>query len=107
MELKVGIEEVMEQVRDLCRELQTVSHRLHNSKLDQLGLKVSSESLCKEVQERHKVCIEFYAHNVPEQIPKPVASCLFRVLQEALQNALKHSGVRMFYVSLTGHSDQI
>jgi signal transduction histidine kinase len=40
--------------------------------------------------------------NVPPTLPKEVSLCLFRVLQEALQNALKHSGVRAFTVDLRG-----
>jgi signal transduction histidine kinase len=44
---------------------------------------------------------------VPRNVPKEISLCLFRVLQEAMQNAVRHSGVRHFKVNLRGTSDEI
>lgn len=44
---------------------------------------------------------------IPNELPKEVSLCLFRVLQEALQNAVKHSGVRHFRVELLGDPGKI
>jgi signal transduction histidine kinase len=44
---------------------------------------------------------------MPRNLSKEISLCLFRVLQEALQNAVKYSGVRQFQVSLKGTSDDV
>ena len=49
--------------------------------------------------------VQFSHSGVPSTMPKEVSLCLFRVLQEALQNAIKHSGVTVFHVNLRGTSD--
>jgi len=51
--------------------------------------------------------VEFSHSDIPPTIPKEIALCLFRVLQEALQNAVKHSGARQFDVELRGTSGEI
>jgi signal transduction histidine kinase len=40
-------------------------------------------------------------------VPEEISLCLFRVLQEALQNAVKHSGAQRFEVELRGALDGI
>ena len=96
------IEEIRGHVSDLGTDIQAMSHRLHSSKLDYLGLESASAGFCREVSERQHVEIDFHSENVPKNLSKEISLCLFRVLQEALQNALKHSGSRHFQVSLQG-----
>ena len=67
-----------------------------------MGIAVAEKSFCKELSEQHKVQIDFSHCDIPHNLPKEIALCLFRVLQEALQNAVKHSGVRHFRVELRG-----
>ncbi len=62
---------------------------------------------CKELSEQQKVEIEFAHDDIPSKVPEEISLCLFRVLQEALQNAVKHSGVRHFDVELRYASDMI
>ena len=57
--------------------------------------------------EQQKVEIDFSHTNIPDGVPKEISLCLFRVLQEALQNAVKHSGVRQFTVELDGTEGEI
>jgi signal transduction histidine kinase len=59
------------------------------------------QRFCRELSDRHTVDIDFRSEGIPENLPGEVSLCLFRVLQEALQNAVKYSGVRTFRVSLT------
>jgi signal transduction histidine kinase len=75
---------------------------LHSSKLEQLGLKKAAASFCREFSGRHKVKIDFTGENVPEGLPMDISLSLFRVLQESLQNAVKHSGSQRFQVLLMG-----
>jgi signal transduction histidine kinase len=98
---------VCEQLSDLGREVQALSHRLHSSKLEYLGIGVAAGSFCKELSEQQQVVIDFSYAGIPHSLPKEIALCLFRVLQEALQNAVKHSGARHFKVELHGTSSEI
>jgi PAS domain S-box-containing protein len=96
------IKEVLESVSNLGNDIQELSHRLHSSKLEFLGLETASAGLCRELSARQKIDIDFRSENVPKNLPKEISFCLFRVLQEALQNASKHSGSRHLRVFLTG-----
>ena len=101
------IEEASEQLAQLGSDINALSHRLHSSKLEYLGLSAAAEGFCREFSERQKVKIDFQSDSVPRHMPQEVSLCLFRVLQEALQNAAKHSGSNHFHVSLTGSSSEI
>ena len=84
-----------------------MSHRLHSSKLQLLGIVAAARSFCQELSEQHKVEIDFTHADIPPTVSDEISLCLFRVLQEALHNAVKHSGVRHFEVELRGASDGI
>jgi PAS domain S-box-containing protein len=101
------IDEVRERVSDLGDDVQALSHRLHSSKLDYLGLESAAAGFCREFSALKNVEVDFHAERVPKDLPKEISICLFRVLQEALQNALKHSGSRHFAVSLRDGTNAI
>ena len=90
-----------------CQDVQGLSHRLHSSKLEYLGLASAAESFCRELSEKTNVEIVFKHAGIPRNLSKEVSLCLFRVLQEGLQNAVKHSGVRSFAVDLQGTAESI
>ena len=106
-ELERGISELQDQISDLGSDIQGLSHRLHSSNLDDLGLEVAAAGFCKEISERQGVEINFNCENVPKRLSQEISLCLFRVMQEALQNAIKHSGSRHFDVSLRGGLKEI
>ncbi len=105
-------------VRSRMRELQTetlgiaagvqsLSHELHSSRLELLGIAVATRGFCREFGEKQNVRIDLHVQDVPGRLSRDVSLCLFRVLQEALHNSVKHSGVRHFDVTLYGTSDEI
>ena len=98
--------EAGKQLERLGSDLQALSHRLHPSKLEHLGLATAAAGLCREFSERQKVEIDFHATDIPKDLPEELSLCLFRVLQEALQNAIKHSGSHRFRVSLDVESNE-
>jgi PAS domain S-box-containing protein len=106
-EAKKRIEEACEWIVEIGSDIQGISHRLHSSKLDYLGIAMAARSFCKELSAQQRVEIDFKHDNIPPDLPKEVSLCLFRVLQEALQNAVKYSGVRHFTVELRGASDEV
>jgi PAS domain S-box-containing protein len=107
VELVRDTEKVRKQAINLGSDIQALSHRLHSPRLELLGLTKATTALCTELSERQGVKIDFKADNVARKLPNEVALCLFRVLQEALQNAIKHSGSRHFQVWLRGRSNEI
>ncbi len=106
-ELGSGIEEVHEQVVELASDIQALSHRLHSSKLEYLGLAAGANGFCRELSHRNGVEIAFHSENIPRELPREISLPLFRVMQEALQNAIKHSGSRQFQVLLRGRGNEI
>ena len=57
-----------------------------------LGLAAAAKGFCYQLSEQQKVEIDFSHRNIPKGVPKEISLCLFRVLQEALRNAVQHSG---------------
>ena len=106
-DLRTHIRHATERLSDIGRNIQALSHRLHSSKLEYLGLVKAANSFCREISEKQKVHVEFSHSDIPRTMPKEIALCLFRVLQEALQNAVKHSGARQFHVELRSTSAEI
>ena len=94
-------------IEDISTDVQTMSHELHSAKLSYLGIADAMKSFCREFGEHHKFEIEFESRDLPRQLPPDVSLCLFRVLQEALRNAAKHSGVKRFEVQLWGTSRDV
>jgi PAS domain S-box-containing protein len=98
---------LVKRLSDIGMEVQAISHRLHSSKLEILGVVSACRSFCREVAERNKVTVDFIEEGVPRGVPEDVSLCLFRILQESLNNAIKHSGAQHFEVRLRAVSDEI
>ena len=98
-EVRRRVHELLKQTSEIATDVQTLSHELHSSKLDYLGVVQAMTSWCKEFGERQELEIDFKNHDVPK-VAQEISLCLFRVLQEALNNAAKHSGVKRIEVQL-------
>ena len=92
---------------EIAADVQALSHELHSSRLDYLGLVPAIKGFCAEFSTLKNVVVDFTDESVPNPMPKDVSLCLFRVTQEALHNALKHSGTKQFTVSLRGEPRQV
>jgi PAS domain S-box-containing protein len=107
VELRNRIDELEKWTLDITTDVQAVAHQLHSSKLEYLGLAAAARSFCAELAQKQKVDINFTHGGIPLTVPPEVSLCLFRVMQEALHNAVKHSGVRQFEVELYGSDTEI
>jgi PAS domain S-box-containing protein len=101
------LEEIRRHCAEIAVDVQALSHKLHSSKLEYLGLAAAIRSFCREFSQQNDVNVQFAEENVPGFLPRDISLSLFRVAQEALHNALKHSGVRRFSVSLRGLANEI
>jgi PAS domain S-box-containing protein len=101
------LDEIRRHCSEIAVDVQALSHKLHSSKLEYLGLAPAIRSYCREFSQQHNVSVQFADENVPNFLPRDISLSLFRVTQEALQNALKHSGTKQFSVVLRGSEHEI
>src|SRR4029434_4445511 len=106
-EFKQEIGEVSQEIANLAADIQAVSHRLHPAKLEILGLERAAAAFCDEMSNRHGLTIDVHFENIPTALPREISLSLYRVLQEALQNVVKHSTSRHACVSLNGRIDTV
>jgi PAS domain S-box-containing protein len=105
-EIETRIQQLRRQIAEISNDLQALSHELHASKLEYLGVVAGMKGWCRELGERQKVQIGF-SQNVSTALPLEIGLPLFRVLQEAVHNSIKHSGTRRIEVQLQEESGVI
>ncbi len=105
-EIQERVSELRKQTAEISDSVQALSHDLHSSRLEYLGAVAGMKSWCKEFGERQGMQIDC-RQDVRSTLPPEIGLCLFRVLQEALHNAAKHSGVKRMEVQLHEESDEI
>jgi len=98
--------ELRAQAAEISSDVQALSHELHSSKLEYLGVVAGIRSWCKEFGERRKIEVDFRS-DVSSFLPPEIGLTLFRILQEALHNAAKHSGVKSVEVQMREHQGEI
>jgi PAS domain S-box-containing protein len=101
-ELSRRIGELQKQTSGIAVDIQSLSHELHSSRLQYLGIVAALRGFCQEFGEQQKVKVDFKAHDLPVPLSPDISLCFLRVLQEALHNSAKHSGVQAFEVRLWG-----
>jgi PAS domain S-box-containing protein len=101
------VRELSALVKELSSTVHDLSHQLHPSKLEQLGLVAAVRGLCRELTESHGLEARFTHDLMPDVIPNDIALCLYRIVQEALHNIIKHSGTRHATVELSGTADAV
>jgi len=106
-DVRSRMQELRMQTAEIANDVQALSHELHSTKLEYLGVVGGMRSWCKEFAERQGMEIEFKSSEGLSSPPSEVSLCLFRVLQESLHNVAKHSGVRRIEVRLREDSGEI
>jgi signal transduction histidine kinase len=94
------LHELINSASELGADLHTVSHRLHSSTLERLGLVPGIGAFCKEFSAQQGVQVVFTHSDGRDRVSPDIALCLFRIVQEGLRNLKKHSGVAQAQVSL-------
>jgi len=106
-EVRSRVQELRKQTTEISNDVQALSHELHSSKVEYLGAVRGMKGWCNEFGERQGLQIEFKSPNAQISLPREIGLCLFRILQEALHNAVKHSGVKRIEVQLREDSGEI
>jgi signal transduction histidine kinase len=92
VETKQELLDFYQRISELGADMHSLSHQLHSSTLESLGLVAGVKVFCEEFAYTEHVQVDFVHENVPRSIPGDVALCLFRIVQEGLRNVKRHSG---------------
>jgi PAS domain S-box-containing protein len=106
-ELTDCLQALLRRTKELSSDIHRLSHQLHPSILQHLGLVVATRSFCKEISDQNGIHIELVHHGVPISLPGNIALCLYRIVQEALRNVIKHSGAESARVEFKGSPDEL
>jgi PAS domain S-box-containing protein len=106
-EMKEPLRNLQVRVVQLSQDVRQISHQLHPSILEDLGLSAALTELCEEFSARDGIEVTFEQEAVPAALPLEIASCLYRIAQEALYNALKHAQASQVRLRVSGSSEGI
>lgn len=98
---------VQRRTAEVAETLRLLSHGLHPSVLQHIGLVAAVQAHCAEVERQHGVQVKFFADGDVEPASRLVALSLFRITQEALRNTARHGRARHATVSLARHNREL
>ena len=102
-----AIDDLRQTTDEIADDVHRLSHRLHSSTLDYLGLGPALRKLVGEFSTRHGIAIDFTEASLPTPLASDVALCLFRIAEESLTNIAKHSHARSARVHVSGAADGV
>jgi PAS domain S-box-containing protein len=101
--VKDGLHKIKEDLIGLSENVHSLSRQLHPAIVEDLGIASALQSLCEEIQQNEGVQIDYEADATPADVPNGHAICIYRVVQEALRNIVKHARATQTKVHL--HSE--
>lgn len=106
-EMKTSLCNLRTRITELSTDIRQIAHQLHPSILEDLGLTAALHELCEEFSGRDGLEVVLDQHVLPEAPPVDVASCLYRVAQEALYNVQKHARANHVRLTLSGNPGHV
>jgi two-component system sensor histidine kinase UhpB len=105
--LKPAVSDLVDQVEVIASTTRDISHGLYPSQLEYIGLPSAVRRLCDDVGRGRQSSISLEIGTLPQQLGPSVSVCIYRVLQEALQNILRHSHANNVHVKLGAEKTRI
>jgi len=99
--------EMRQQMVKLSSDVHAISRQLHPSILDDLGLVDAIKSECNNFTQREGIVVNYKPVRLPPRIPRDIALCIYRIIQEGLRNIAKHAQATEAHVSLIGKNDAL
>ncbi|HTP34325.1 MAG TPA: sensor histidine kinase [Candidatus Acidoferrales bacterium] len=93
-ELKAQLDQMKSVAEGTFQEVRNIALLLRPSMLDDLGLAAALEWQGREISRRSEIEVDVDSDHVPEDLPDEYNICIYRLVQEALTNAVRHSGAR-------------
>jgi signal transduction histidine kinase len=106
-EMKEPLRNLQNRVVQLSQDVRQISHQLHPTILEDLGLTAALSELCDEFSVREGIQVAFEQEAMPKALPVELASCLYRVVQEALHNVSKHARASQVRLKASGSPEGI
>jgi signal transduction histidine kinase len=88
---RADLDSSIENLSSLVSDVHNLSHRLHSSMLEHIGLTAAIRDLCQQISQSYGLKIEFQGDAIPKRFTQDVSLCFYRVAQEALNNVVRHS----------------
>jgi PAS domain S-box-containing protein len=98
---------MQEKLVALSEDVHALSRQLHPSILDDLGLVEALRSECASFSRREGIVVIYRPQPLPANLPKDVALCVYRIVQEALRNLAKHAAVHEARVTLSAAGPEL
>ena len=102
-----AVQQIQDRVVELSDVVRHLAYQLHPSILDDLGLPIALQRLVEDVTARSHIQGSFGHRNMPATVPQEIASCLYRVTQESLNNVVRHAEATRVDVELTGNHAEL
>ncbi|MBM3298922.1 MAG: sensor histidine kinase, partial [Deltaproteobacteria bacterium] len=107
-ELSDRVAEMSELVRDMVKDVRNISYELRPPGLDELGLVSTVQQYFREFPVKNRLAVEFAFQGFEElQLDFDTEINLFRVIQEALNNAARHAHAEKVIVQLRASQSEI
>ncbi len=94
------LQQIKQVSRDTVNEVRNLSHTLHPHILDQLGLASAIESIAEQINDQHPIKCKVLLSGALTTLDEKVELHLYRIVQEAARNAIKHSRATEIIISL-------
>jgi two-component system, NarL family, sensor kinase len=96
-----AVRAIQDRVVELSEDVRHLAYQFHPSILDDLGLSIALQRLVDDFAARSNVRGSFGHKNIPEDVPQEIATCLYRVAQESLNNVIRHAQASRVDVELS------
>jgi PAS domain S-box-containing protein len=106
-QLHAGIQKLCNNLTAIGLHVSRLSHQLHSSELEYLGLAVAITKLCREFSEQYAIKVACDCTSIPAKLDNEIALAFFRIVQESLHNIARHSGANDIHVELTAVSGDL
>jgi PAS domain S-box-containing protein len=101
------VHELYRRIKEIAVDVSKLSHRLHSSELDFLGLSAAAERLCRDFANQYGIDLDYQIKKVPPRLDSAKSLCFYRILQESLQNVAKHSRATRVVVELHANAKEL
>jgi signal transduction histidine kinase len=105
--IREKLENALRELKDLAQDIHNLSHHLHSSKLQHLGLPAALKEVCQQIAGQHRLKIDLQTTEPYPPLSDDVSLCFYRVAQEALHNAVRHSRSDRVEVRLDSFQDRV
>ena len=102
-----GMQKLCANLTAIGLHVSRLSHQLHSSELEYLGLSVAIIKLCREFSDQYSIKVACACSNIPAKLDNDIALTFFRVIQESLHNIAKHSRANDVQVEVTAASAEL